>query len=314
MADMPTLRNIVNDTPTDATDVEWNFNTIETFVDTGLVNIDGTNAMTAPLTLQAGDPTNTTDATNKQYVDKTVPAGAMMEYAGDTLTAEMDAAQGGQWLICNGAIITDATYPDLATILDSKFDTETPPAGQSYLPDFRRRVAVGYDALTAPFDTFGEQGGVAASELITHTHIQNQHDHGLTGGVSNGKADHTHTFSDSSSTTSLNGGHDHDIGNGEGIVYLKINQSAGLGGGSDPRVAWAVWDGNVNSADAGRHSHTVAVSGTTGGPSNTDATHGHGDNFAVSNKTPTNQEEGTATAADDGNYPPYVIVTKIIHI
>ena len=41
MAAMPTLRDILNAPPGDATDVEWNFQTLEDHVATQIVNRDG---------------------------------------------------------------------------------------------------------------------------------------------------------------------------------------------------------------------------------------------------------------------------------
>lgn len=72
MSNMPTLRDVVNGTAADATDLEWNFNTIETHIDEELVNRDGTVAMTAALTLVDGAPTLAAHATRKDYVDDLV--------------------------------------------------------------------------------------------------------------------------------------------------------------------------------------------------------------------------------------------------
>lgn len=49
MADMPNLRDILNGTAADATDVEWNFNTVETHIDNELIRVDGANPMEANL-------------------------------------------------------------------------------------------------------------------------------------------------------------------------------------------------------------------------------------------------------------------------
>lgn len=68
MTAMPTLRTIANGTPADATDVEYNFDTIETHVAAELVNRDGSVAMTGALTLP-GSPSAANEAATKGYVD-----------------------------------------------------------------------------------------------------------------------------------------------------------------------------------------------------------------------------------------------------
>ena len=51
MTAMPPLRDISNGDAVDATDVEFNYNTIESYISTGVVKVDGTNAMTANLAM-----------------------------------------------------------------------------------------------------------------------------------------------------------------------------------------------------------------------------------------------------------------------
>jgi hypothetical protein len=74
MSNMPTLRDILNGDPADATDVEWNFNTIETHIDQELINRDGTVNMAAALNLVSGAPTLAAHATRKDYVDGLITA------------------------------------------------------------------------------------------------------------------------------------------------------------------------------------------------------------------------------------------------
>lgn len=180
MANMPILRNIHNDTPADAIDVEWNYNTIETYVNTKLIKQDGSVAMTAPLTLQAGDPTDPTHAVNKAYADRGLPPGVMVEFGAGTLPASMV----GVWLFCDGSIQTIATYPDLHAVIGSTFNTGGEPAGQFRLPDFRARVAVGHASAAGPlYNSVGYVGGTPDASLIVHSHTasgsasQDTHDH-----------------------------------------------------------------------------------------------------------------------------------------
>lgn len=86
MADMATLRDIVNGTTADATDVEWNFNTIETHVNTALIRADGAVAMATDLDMGTNQVNNlangtaSTDAVNLGQLTSTVtplPLGVM---------------------------------------------------------------------------------------------------------------------------------------------------------------------------------------------------------------------------------------------
>ena len=64
-----TLPNTIrNGIPVDGNNLEANFDAIEDFVNGEVVNVDGSVAMTAPLTL-SGDPTNNNHAARKAYVD-----------------------------------------------------------------------------------------------------------------------------------------------------------------------------------------------------------------------------------------------------
>jgi hypothetical protein len=83
MANMPTLRDILNGDPGDATDVEFNFNTIETHIDNELIARDGTVSMSAALVL-SGTPTLDNHAARKKYVDDQI----------DTVEASVTALSG----------------------------------------------------------------------------------------------------------------------------------------------------------------------------------------------------------------------------
>lgn len=314
MADMPALRDIANDTPADAIDVEFNFNTLETHVDTQLINVDGTVAMTAPLLLDAGDPTNDVEAANKGYVDKVLPPGVMMDFAADTLTANMI----GDWLIANGQIITTADQPDLYAVIGGTFDLPGDSFGgtQFRVPNTLQKVTVGYDPTGAPFDGVGEafEGGTAASELILHTHIQDQHlhtqpQHRHDDGTYDVSIDHTHA----SFFTAYDTAHAHVDGVGGNFVMT------GTGG-----------DGPTNIPTAGTgtpytYSHQSVSGGVTGSGLRFNIivpTYNVADRQVAgvsgyetatnNNTTPTNQNSGTATAAAEGNYPPYIVMAKII--
>ena len=78
MTTMPPLRNILNDTPATAVDVDWNFQTVEDYIATDLIHRDGSVAMEAPLNLLGPAPSQPTHAITKGYVDtQIIPIGTI---------------------------------------------------------------------------------------------------------------------------------------------------------------------------------------------------------------------------------------------
>lgn len=278
MAQMPTLRDIVNDTPGDATDPEYNFNTIEDHLANEVVNRDGSVAMVAPLT---GVPA----VSDNQYatlgqVSNAVPVATIVDYAAD-------AAPDG-WQLCDGrsVSVTDPTYAALYAKIGDRFGSDG--AGNFNLPDLRTRVIVGA-SQTDPDFALGTVGGTAVTELLEHTHDQTVHTHKQTA--------HNHSVSLS------DGGHVHiarfaGSGHGSGIGgagFIRPWNSTGI----DGQV-------NVTDNDVGKHSH----SGDTGDGSLQGATGPTDDGSTGGATDPT---ETTGDAAPD-NYPPYVTLHKIIKL
>ena len=83
--------SIENDTPADGAELQQNFSTIQTYVNTNLLDRSGTVALTNPLVLP-GDPTQPNHAANKDYVDDRVLK------SGDTMTGALivETAQIGK--------------------------------------------------------------------------------------------------------------------------------------------------------------------------------------------------------------------------
>jgi microcystin-dependent protein len=179
--------DIINDTTADASPVQQNYSVIEQYINSEVINRDGSVAMNAPLLL-VGDPTQPLHAVPKQYVDAVLPVGIMMPYGGVT------APGGGHWALCNGASVAQADFPELFAVVGNKFGTAA--AGAFLLPNTVGRMLIGIDASEVIVDTVGKYGGSKVPPLKTHTH-DNDHDHGsVTSGNQN--ADHVHS-----------NGHDH---------------------------------------------------------------------------------------------------------
>lgn len=304
MTSMPTLRNIANDTPADATDVEFNFNTIETHVSNELINRDGSVAMTGALLL-AADPAAALGAATKQYVDAAIPTGVISPFAGSV------APTG--WLLADGSVVSQATYPALFAVCSTTYNTGGEGAGNFRLPNLKTRAPIGRDSGTSPYTTLGATGGSKDAVVIGHSHTVGSHTHttpshqhnGSTGFVS---SDHTHTYS---GTTSTDGTHDHQTSTASTNGWFQFG-----GGTLGPKAVGDFTQGwNVSSPtrtdSQGAHTHTF--SGTTSGISAnhfhafTTNNDGSGTSGAASPATDTQGVTGTNL-----NLQPYLIVNYII--
>ena len=226
---MQQLRSIDNNTPASATDVQWNFGTLATHIDSSLIDRNGTIPMTGQLTL-VGTPTQALHAASKQYVDGVsgVAVGVLVDYAGTI-------APSG-WLLCEGAILDQASYPALFAVISTAFNTGGEGGTQFRLPDFRSRVS--YGAGTIPR---GTRGGSADSSVATHTHT-------LSGATMTGTA-----------ASAPNHIHDTYIRQNEGVYVTNEGSGAGRVQVSGPS---SYVDATKPSLGGGNHVHTVAGSVT----------------------------------------------------
>lgn len=221
-----------------------------------------------------------------------MPVGCVVPYAGVSLPP--------RWLFCYGQAVSRTDYSELFTWLSTTYGAGDGSTTFN-LPDLRGRVVAGQDdmggtsanRLTSPIngDTLGAAGGVEAYVLVTgelpaHTHTQQGTF--ASGGAS---ADHTHTWSDTA-TTSSSGAHTHTT------ELSQVSPTSGIGTGTGGH---STADG-VTSSD-GAHTHSVTVSGTTSGHS---ATHTH--NTTISGAT---TSTGSNTAHD--NVQPTIILNYIIY-
>lgn len=263
----------------------------------------GGSTMTGALTLP-GDPTAALHAAPKQYVDNSMPLGAIIMFGGNT------APTG--WHLCDG---TAHGSTALQTLI-----------GSANTPDLRGKFIVGVgdspDASTPTVYARGDKGGAesvtlsaAESGVPAHNHpasgsetTAGAHSHG--GGTNTTDVNHTH----SGTTDAFNVDHVHN-------ASVKTGTGGSVAGG---------WDGNANEtwriAGAGywyENNTSGAVSGTlnhghsfqTGWMNhsnphshviNSDGGHTHPLTITTSNNT------AAAAASAHENRPPYYALTYII--
>ena len=149
MTTMPPLRNILNDTPATAVDVDWNFQTVEDYIATDLIHRDGSVAMEAPLNLLGPAPSQPTHAITKGYVDtQIIPIGTIWQFAGTVAPAG--------WAFCDFSehSSTDPAWVPLFNVISFTYGQN----GSNFrLPDLQGRVS------------FPSKGGPLPPELRAYT-------------------------------------------------------------------------------------------------------------------------------------------------
>ena len=196
MTAMPPLRNILNDTPATAVDIDWNFQTVEDYVATDVVKRDGSVAMEAPLNLNGPAPSQPSHAITKGYVDtQIIPIGTIWQFAGD--------APPPQWALCDWSehSSTDPAWVPLFSVIGFKYGQN----GSNFrLPDLQGRVPVGRLAGDGLFGALGQKAGSRDSIVPTHDHTGRLDVY--TGNIT---ADHTHGMSNHQHYVE----HQHDLQN-----------------------------------------------------------------------------------------------------
>ena len=327
MAKMQKLRNIVNNTPADASDVAWNYGTLEGFVNNELLNRDGSVSMAGGAQLSlSGNPVNDLDAVSKQYVDSIQPVGMMVDYGG--------AVAPTGWLLCDGAIKNRVEYPALFAVIGTKFNSSGEGPTQFRMPDFRNRVAVG------PGDNLlGASGGYKDAQLAEHDHGGGEHSHPLPK-HKHTLSDHTHTIEAHSHSITHDHGeadtkdstHNHTtsemvINSGHNVAFQGGGGNLGLSNadriGNEPYTYGMPMNvGKLNgSASGGKHHHEFDMPKFTGSSANNTAAlvtnkPGPSDTSEVKDTSTNNggsaNTDKSGVSASKKNYPPFVTVTKII--
>jgi len=196
------------------------------------------------------------------------------------------------WLKANGALINRVTYAGLFAVIGTTFgagDGSTTFA----LPDLRGEFLRGWNDGRAVVDAGRAFGSLQTDGLKTHDHtfsatsggISAGHTHGATGlTMGTESADHTHTVAVSGSTGANSVSHTHTFADSSSVTGTgSANHSHSITGVMPMSGVAAFgydWVGNGSANDTtpntnasgAAHTHTVAVSGSTGGVS---ANHTH---------------------------------------
>lgn len=107
------------------------------------------------------------------------PTGVVVAFAG--------AAAPDGWLLCNGASLLKADYPDLAIVLGTTYGAGD--ADHFVLPELRGYFIRGVNTSGSGIDYGRALGNVQTDALISHTHTV-AHDHS----ASIANLDHTHAY------------------------------------------------------------------------------------------------------------------------
>jgi len=199
----------------------------------------------------------------------TGPVGVIVAYGGD-------AAPTG-WLLCNGALVAQATYPALFAAIGHRWNGGVDPGGGNFrLPPLNNenRYLRGATASgpTGNGPTHAHTN-TATTSATTHGHSASSgggsnHAHNVSGGTGNDNNDHGHGIGGSvhtASAASVHGSHIHGIEFASGPTSQNHTHTVGAGTGGN------VTTGGQNS------DHQHQVSGATGYPAGA-PDHSHGFN------------------------------------
>jgi microcystin-dependent protein len=293
--------DVVNYTPADASPVDSNFNRIQQYINTDLINKDGTVAMTAQLQL-VGNPIAALDAAPKQYVDTFVPIGSILMFGGSSAPA------GGQWALCNGADLAQSDFPGLFAIIGVTYGGS---GGHFNLPNLSGKFPIGQSATDALATTGGNRNAV----VVNHTHsVDHAHPVGTTGNDNQSHThpgqNHAHAFSGTTGAMDRSANHAHYM---RGIGTTSV--AGGFGEGNVSDISNGSFGPAFNTSDNGVD-HLHGFSGTTSGVDRDITTGGINNNHNHNFQTPTfsgaSGNPAGGVVATNTNMPPYLSINFII--
>lgn len=89
------------------------------------------------------------------------------------------------WALCDGSALDRTIFAQLFSIIGTTYGIGNGSTTFN-IPDFRGRVAAGFDGGQTEFDVMAKTGGekthiLTTGEMPSHTHTQNAHNHGFSG-------------------------------------------------------------------------------------------------------------------------------------
>jgi len=304
MALIATLRRILNDTPGTATDIDYNFQTLEDYVNAELIHRDGSVAMQAPLV--GVDAVNDNELVTKRQLAAGIPVGTIIDWAGDENDPGVDIPEG--WAVCNGQTqsATDPEWAPLWAVIGQRYGG----AGNNFqLPNLQMRMAIGADGTNRPAATGG------SLNVAQHTHTAT-----FTGTA---LGNHKHTMpSHAHGRGDMHVNISHDHANISGVFgtrgqpagWVQTGETGVLFGNND-QVNFALGGALVSASPNNWFNRTIdipALGNTDKVVEGSTASVDPGDTNNASAGTPAGTVAVTQTGDANNNRPPYIVLNKLI--
>lgn len=273
--------NVANGLLADGDKLDQNFDTITDWANQEAITRDGTTAMTQPLLLPSGMPTQPNQAASKAYVDQGVPLG--------TVVMSVATAEPINWQFCRGQALSRATYAALFAVMGTTYGAGDGTTTFN-LPNYQGSLPVGHNSKVNAPPVVGDAFSSAVGERFGNKDgVTVAHQHGVNIWSSNENANHLHN----GNTGTESALHRHGVA---GMLHTGSGVTAdalGLVGtaGSYPYLA------STDTEDT-LHTHPF----TTGGVS---ANHQHAINGV---------SDIAGVTANNMNYPPCQSINFIIKV